>query len=184
MTDQVRKETFLVLYEPVHLSFQRFCRARTQSVDDAKDLISETVLKAYERIHRLRDEKAFLSFLFGIASRIIRNQCRRKKFSSLIDYCKANELEDRTPTPEQDLDVQFLYEAIRKLPSKYQEAVVLHFISGFTLQEIAAIQRSKLSAVKVRVLRGKIHLRKLLRIREGHFGTKSKRSFKITQQIL
>ena len=166
MTDQVRKQTFMVLYEPVHLSFQRFCRARTNSTDDAKDLIAETVLKAYEGIHRLRDEKAFLSFLFGIASRIIKKQYRRKKLWGLFDYGKLNMIEDKKPTPEEDLDVQFLYEAINKLPIKFQEAVVLHCISGFSLQEVADIQASTLSAVKVRVLRGKLRLKQILKIIE------------------
>lgn len=154
----------MTLYEPVHLSFQRFCRARTKSADDAKDLIGETVLRAYEGIHRLKDERAFLCFLFGIASRILKKQYRRKKFWGLFDYTKSQATEDKRPSPEQDLDIRFLYEAIRKLPSKYQEAVVLHFISGFSLQEIAVIQDSTLSAVKVRVMRGKLRLGKMLGI--------------------
>ena len=166
MTDQVRRQTFLILYEPVHLPFQRFCRARTNSADDAKDLIAETVLKAYEGIHRLRDEKAFLAFLFGIASRIIKKQYRRKRFLGLFDHDKSNAIRDMSSTPEQDLDVQFLYEAIAKLPFRYQEAIVLHYISGFSLQEVAVVQESTLSAVKVRVLRGKLRLKRILKIVE------------------
>lgn len=185
MTDQVRKETFMVLYEPVHLSFQRFCRARTNSADDAKDLIAETVLRAYERIHRLRDEKAFLAFLFGIASRIARKQYRRQKFWGIFDHRKSHTIEDKGPTPEQDLDVQILYDAIKKMPFKYQEAVVLHFISGFSLQEVAVIQDSTLSAVKLRVLRGKVKLRKLLKLPEDHsLENKKNADSKITQIIL
>jgi RNA polymerase sigma-70 factor, ECF subfamily len=185
MTDQVRKETFLALYEPVHLSFQRFCRARAHSADNAKDLIAETVLKAYEGIHRLRDEKAFLAFLFGIASRIIKKQYRRQKFWGFFDYGKSYAIEDKGPTPEQGLDVQFLYDAIKKLPLKYQEAVVLHFISGFSLQEVAVIQESTLSAVKLRVLRGKIKLRKILKLTEvPPSENKKDANFKITQTML
>jgi RNA polymerase sigma-70 factor (ECF subfamily) len=182
MTDQVRRQTFMVLYEPVHRSFQRFCRARTNRTDDAKDLIAETVLQAYEGIHRLRDEKAFLSFLFGIASRIIKKQYRRKKFWSLFDHKKSNEIQDKSPTPEQDLDIQFLYEAINKLPLRAREAVVLHYISGFSLQEVADIQGSRLSAVKVRVLRGKLRLKKMLKIGETNScDQQDKLSFKITR---
>ena len=166
MTDQVRKQTFLVLYEPVHLSFQRFCRARTDSEDDAKDLIAETVLKAYEGIHRLRDGKAFLGFLFGIASRLIKKNYRRKKFWSVFDLDKSKLIKDKSSTPEQYLDVQFLYDALQKLPLKYQEAVALHYISGFSIQEVANIQGSTLSAVKVRILRGKRRLKQILDIAE------------------
>lgn len=166
MTDQARKQTFMRLYEPVHLSFQRFCRARTDSADDAKDLIAEAVLKAYEGIHRLRDENAFLSFLFGIASRIIKKQYRRQRFWGFFDDRKSRIIEDKSPTPDQELDVQFLYEAIRKLPLNYQEAVVLHYISGFSLQEVAVIQGSTLSAVKVRVLRGRLRVKDFLKLGE------------------
>jgi RNA polymerase sigma-70 factor (ECF subfamily) len=166
MTDQIRKQTFLSLYEPVHLSFQRFCRARTSSADDAKDLIAESVLKAYEGIHRLRDEKAFLGFLFGIASRIIKRQYRRKRFWGLFDDDKFNKIKDKASTPEQDLDAQFLYEAIARLSFRSQEAIVLHYISGFSLKEVAVIQESTLSAVKVRVLRGKLKLKRILKIIE------------------
>lgn len=181
MTNEARKQTFMVLYEPVHLPFQRFCRARTNTTDDAKDLIAETVLKAYEGIHRLRDEKAFLAFLFGIASRIAKKKYRRKKLWGLFDHDKLNAIEDNSPTPEQYLDVQFLYEAIQKLPWKYQEAVVLHCISGFSLKEVAAIQKSRLSAVKVRVLRGKIRLKKILGITERNSAEKNKLSVEITE---
>ena len=184
MTDQVRKQTFLVLYEPVHLSFQRFCRARTRSADEAKDLIAETVLKAYEGIHRLRDDKAFLAFLFGIASRIIKKQYRSKKFWGIFDYSQSSTIEDTGPTPDQDLDVRILYDAINQLPLKYQEAVVLHFISGFSLKEVAAIQGSTLSAVKLRVLRGKLKLRKTLKITEGGLPDREKVNIKITAIIL
>jgi RNA polymerase sigma-70 factor (ECF subfamily) len=182
MTDEDRKQSFFILYEPVHLSFQRFCRARTSSADDAKDLIAETVLKAYEGIHRLRDEKAFLAFLFGIASRILMKQYRRQKFRGLFDT-QSQTVEDTRRTPEEELDVQFLYDAIKRLPPKYQEAVVLHSISGFSLQEVADIQGSTLSAVKVRVQRAKIKLRKILRIvAQGDGGEKkSGIAFKIIE---
>lgn len=78
--------------------------------------------------------------------------------------------------------MQYLYDALNKLPLKYREAVVLHFISGFSLQEVAAIQQSTLSAVKVRVLRGKIRLRKILRVGEsGGLESRNSVSFKIIQ---
>jgi RNA polymerase sigma-70 factor (ECF subfamily) len=180
MTDEVRREKFMALYEPVHLSFQRFCRTRTDSSDNAKDLIAETVLKAFEGLHRLRDEKAFIAFLFGIASRILKKQYRRKKFWGFFDDDRSRAMEDKRPTPEQDLDVQFLNEAIRQLPLMYQEAVTLHYISGFSLHEVAAIQGSTLSAVKLRLFRGKLRLKKILKITETNSsGSKDEVSFKI-----
>lgn len=171
MTDYDRKKLFMALYEPTHVAFQRFCRARTNSVDDAKDLASETCLRAYEDLHKLKDEKAFLAFLFGIASNILRKEYRRKKFRGLFDFSDAERIPDQWSRPELDVDTNLLYEAIQKLPRKYQEAIVLHSISGFSLEEVADIQQSSLSAVKVRVMRAKVRLGKLLMANVAESGT-------------
>jgi RNA polymerase sigma-70 factor, ECF subfamily len=162
MINNDRKALFMVLYEPVHIAFQRFCRARAASSEEAKDLVSETVLRAFENLHKLRDEKAFLAFLFGIASNVLRKEYRRKKFRALFDSSKAERIPDPSSRSESEIDAQLLYEAIQKLPAKSQEAIVLHSISGFSLEEVAAIQDSSLSAVKVRIMRAKERLGHLL----------------------
>jgi RNA polymerase sigma-70 factor, ECF subfamily len=164
MSDNDRKELFMALYEPVHDAFQRFCRARTSCSDDAKDLASETVLRAYEDLHKLKDPKAFLAFLFGIASNILRKEYRRKKFRGLFDFSSAARIADDSSRPERETDIVLLYEAIQKLPLKYQEAIVLHSISGFSLEEVANIQEVSLSAIKVRVMRAKVRLGHLLQV--------------------
>jgi RNA polymerase sigma-70 factor, ECF subfamily len=166
MTNQVRKERFMALYEPVHLSFQRFCSARTRTGDDAKDLISETVLIAYRGIDTLRDDKAFLAYLFGIASRLLKKEYRREKFWGLFDLKKSEGIAASGASAETHVDLQILYEAISKLPRQSQDAVVLHHISGFSLAEVAEIQNCSLSAVKVRVMRERVQLKSLLQIND------------------
>ena len=63
--------TFLRLYEPVHESFARFCHARAFGLMEAEDLISESILCALEQFHQLKEEKAFLSYLFSIATNLL-----------------------------------------------------------------------------------------------------------------
>lgn len=152
----------MTLYDPVHKPLQRFCRARSKNDEDAKDLISEVVMRAYERFDTVRDTTAFLGFLFGIAANILRKQYRRERFWGLFDNKRAQAIRDTAPDGSQSTDVRYLYEAIQKLTPVYQEALVLHYISGFSLEEIASIQQSSLSAVKVRVMRGKQKLATLL----------------------
>ena len=57
---------FLKLYEPIHESFARFCHARAFGVMEPEDLISESVLKALEKFHTLKNPKEFLAFMFTI----------------------------------------------------------------------------------------------------------------------
>ena len=74
------RQRFMELYEPVHERFVRFCKANAYGNYDADDLVNESVLAAFENFHKLRNDKAFLHFLFGISTNILRNHYRRRKF--------------------------------------------------------------------------------------------------------
>lgn len=68
-----RQSDFLRLFEPLQPNLERFVLAMTRDREMARDVTAETAMIAYERFETLRDEKAFLGFLFTIASRV----CRR-----------------------------------------------------------------------------------------------------------
>ena len=71
------------LYEPVHARFERFCQARAYGQTDWKDLMQDAVVVAFNRLNELKNPDAFLSFLCGIAIRLLSNSNRKKK----EDYC-------------------------------------------------------------------------------------------------
>lgn len=167
LQDHIHKQqAFLALYEPVHAPFARFCQARVFHSSDAKDLVSETVLQAYEHFDSLRHKEAFLHFLFGIASRILKNKSRRRKFWGIFQSAEAEEKHHDSQNAEVSADVQLLYGALAKLPQEQREAVILFEISGFSLKEVQDIQGCSLSAVKSRVVRGKRRLARLLNDQE------------------
>lgn len=157
-----KQAAFLALYEPVHKQFARFCRARLTNEQEAKDLISDTVLKAYEHFDQLRHEGAFLHFLFGIAHNILLQRHRRGKFWGLFSEKQALTLPDTGASPDSSAEVRLLYEALQLLPDVQREAVILFEISGFSLLEIQEIQQVSLSAVKSRIARGRERLTELL----------------------
>lgn len=150
------------LYEPVHERFVRFCKARAYGNYDADDLVNETVLSAYENFGKLRSEEAFLHFLFGISTNLLRNNYRRKKFRGEYDEEREENLSSTAPNGEQSMDVALLYEALSELPDKQKEAIILFEISGFAIKEIMDIQDSGESAVKARLVRGRKRLAELL----------------------
>ncbi len=72
-TKQRQKQNqFIELYMPVNKNISNYCRAIANNTEDAKDLLSETLKIAYEQFDQLRDKKAFKYYLFGIASRILK----------------------------------------------------------------------------------------------------------------
>ena len=61
-----KQKRFRKLYEQVHEQFERFCRARVYGDMDYRELMNETLLVAWDKLDTLRDEQAFLGFLFGV----------------------------------------------------------------------------------------------------------------------
>lgn len=149
------KQTFLALYEPIHESFSRFCHAKAYGVMEAEDLISDSILMALEHLDKLKNEEAFLSFMFSIAKNIVGKKYRRQKFRGLFNEEAVNKIEDEHLDAETRLDIEVLYNALNQLPEKQKEALVLFEISGFSIKEIASIQKSGASAVKQRLKRGR-----------------------------
>lgn len=148
-------------YEPLHIRLCRFVQTLVWNADDAKDIISETTLIAFERFETINQPDRFLYFLFSIAANLVKKKQRRKKFWGLFD---SPEVAHKTTTDESDqrLLQQELYAALNKLNEKQREAIVLFEINGFAIKEIAAIQELTESGVKSNLKRGKEKLGKLL----------------------
>lgn len=158
---------------------ERFALAMTMNRDEAKDVVGETLMIAYESLESLKADKAFLSFLFTIASRVYSK--RQKSFFKFkiketqdVDKLYCNSL-----SPEVATDVGILYKALEKLPAKQKEALILYEIMGVPIKEICEIQDSKISSVKMRLVRGRQKLAEILGVKD--FGLKNKKYVKINE---
>lgn len=152
----------MMLYKPIHEGFVRYCSARTYGIMETEDLVQDSIAFAYERFDKLRDKKAFLAYLMRTANNLFINQLRKKKFKGQYDEQAFERLQSQCPSPEMAADIDHLYRAISRLPSKSQEAILLFEISGFKVDEIAQIQNKSVSAVKVNLHRSRKQLRKEL----------------------
>ena len=167
MDISVKQEQFLELYEQSRVGLVRFARSMARNPEDAKDLVQETTLAAFERFETLKSPQAFKSFLFTIASRIHKRQNWRKRFFfSFANEEKEFEVFDNLVAPSENPDIRYdldaLQKALNKLSDKQREAVVLHEIVGMKMEEIADIQGGSVSGVKSRVQRGRAELERLL----------------------
>jgi RNA polymerase sigma-70 factor (ECF subfamily) len=179
-----KQREFLALLMPVLPKLSRFCQAmcrgkhgptgdRSSDAERAKDLVSETILKAYEHFDKIREPNAFLSYLFTIATRTNRHERKRSARWQPISEIEIEAFADERNAPDANADVAHLYAALAKLPKKQREAIVMSEITGLKLEEVAKIQSSSLSAVKSRVSRGRKKLAKLLGVNEVSVPTHS-----------
>lgn len=141
------------LYEPVHGRFERFCKARSYGTCDFKDLMHDSLLVACEKFGDLKDETAFLYFLFGIAQRIHAN-FRRKKTTLALQPEDMGKSSGEAGA-EQIMEIDELYAALNRIPEVYRNALILFEISGFSIREVSEIQDVSADAIKQRLSRGR-----------------------------
>jgi RNA polymerase sigma-70 factor, ECF subfamily len=157
-----KQELFLELFEPLKERLWRFCLSVSMNYEDARELLSETIFQSYLNFEKVRNNVAFLSFIFTIASRV--NNNNRIKHSR-IDYLEPEDLDSlvvNSETPENILEIKELYKALGQMPAEQKEAIILFDIMGFSRTEICEIQNTNLDNVKARLYRGRKKLAEIL----------------------
>jgi len=121
---------------------------------DRDDAIQETLLKVWSKRHTLKD----IQLLQAYTVRILINEChnihRKRKRETLFD-----EMPQRISPPDEHADVHdalFLLDEALRLP------IVLHYMEGFKLQEIAEILSLPLTTVKWRMAKARKELARIL----------------------
>ena len=134
----------------------RIAIAMLQNEEDAADAIQETVLKCWQKIGQLRNDKYFETWL----ARILINQCNdilrgRKKIVYVEDI------------PEMvHEDHYFINEwktVLSGLSEKYRVVMELYYVDGFSTKEIAGMLHISNTNVRSRMLRGRKQLEQLLK---------------------
>lgn len=128
------------------------CCGDSQAADD---IAQETYMKAYLGMDTFREEAKFTSWIYRIAYNSYISQRRAWKPTEDIDQAAGVSSQAKD-------DYQALYIALDKLSEKERSAVLLYYIQGYAVKEIAEIMNSSENAVKTQLSRGRVHLRELL----------------------
>ena len=120
------------------------CTALLRDAHLAQDVVQETFIRAYQHRGRFRggSEKAWLT---RIAVNLCRDQQRSKWFRLVDRRVPVEEL--ALPAPEADGVAKQLFAAVRTLPPKYREVILLHFYQDMSVGEIAGTLRLTASSV-------------------------------------
>lgn len=156
--NKVTKEEYIQQITAHKAMMYRIAFTILQNDSDVQDALQEAALKAWEKQHLLRDECYFASWM----TRILINesyQLRRKQ--KRVVY--LNELPD-TPVSSDGISLKMLMET---LPDKLRLPFVMRYAEGMDANEIAYALKTTPSAVKSRIHRAKVQLRKELHTDEG-----------------
>lgn len=134
---------------------------------EAEDVVQETLLRAYLGLTQLREPTRFGAWLVGIALNVARMTLRRR---AAFEHAIVRVSAEPAPEPDND-DFALVRDAVELLPAAERDAVVLHYVEGFSCDEIAALLGQSPGAVRVRLHRARARLRdglhdQLLRTKE------------------
>lgn len=125
--------------------------------DDCADAVQETLLRAWQNREHLKNPGAFKAWL----CRILVNTCKdmlRKK--SRVQQVELNE--ELAADDTNDQRTFLLNEALSQLPPEQRSAVILHYLEGWSVWEIAQTFDLPAGTVKTRLMYARKHLSKVL----------------------
>ncbi|PIX15877.1 MAG: RNA polymerase subunit sigma-24 [Elusimicrobia bacterium CG_4_10_14_3_um_filter_49_12_50_7] len=144
--------------------------------EDAADVMQDTFLQAYRKLGSFEGKSAFSTWLYRIAVNICLMRKRKKKleyvsFDSAIESESGGDDIKREPVDWSDEPLELadkkqvrekIEKALSKMPGEYREVVVLRDMDGFSNNAVADMLKISLPAVKSRLHKGRMYLRKEL----------------------
>jgi len=121
---------------------------------DREDAVQECLYKAWQKRRQLKDERYMQTWVI----RILINECHNIQKRNIREPAYEG-VPERTAPPDSEFE---LHDALLRLDETLRLPIILHYIEGFTIKEIAKILRLPQGTVKSRMMRGRQELKKLL----------------------
>ncbi len=149
-----------------------FVTAMIGNFDEAKDILQEGFLRAYEHIGGFRGDAKFQTWLYRILVNLTRDKIRRnrraRKIFEPMDDPRGEgegprEFADNSRNPQKEFlrreAAGLIDEAIRELPEQQRLVFSLRHIDGMKLGEIAEVLGCRTGTVKAHLFRATQALR-------------------------
>lgn len=127
----------------------------TGNFDSAQDLAQEALVQAYLKLDQLHDPNKFPAWLRQIATNVHRNIQRRQEVPT-VAIEEVHEMADTQHPSEIEVVVR---EALSRLRKPERLAITLHYINGYSYNEIGTFLGIRPETVKTRLARARQHLR-------------------------
>ena len=136
------EQTFVAEVRDMERTLYRVARGYLRSADECADAVQEALCKAWNKRQTVSLER-FRPWL----TRIVINEChnigRRKKRVQLMA--------DIEPPEPISASIPDLADELSALPEKLRTPLLLHYLEGFSLEEVAATLRVPVGTVKSRL---------------------------------
>jgi RNA polymerase sigma-70 factor (ECF subfamily) len=142
------------------------------SKEDAEDAVQDTMISMFRNIGKLKNPKAFNAWSHQILHNSCVNIVRKKEqqlhttplSDGIINTVAGRDIDGEPDKILGDKEMcAELYEAIRALPEKSREALVLYYFSDMKYKDIAKVTGSSIKTVSTNLIRAKKNLESYLK---------------------
>ena len=146
------KEAFANIVLSSTDSLYRVSKSILKNDADCEDAVQEAIATGFSKLNTLQQEGYAKTWL----TRILIHECY-----SLLKKREKNAVMLAEPEDEEYVqsDYSDLYDALGTLKKEYRLTIVLHYLEGYSIEEISEIMRTPSGTVKSRLSRGRRDLR-------------------------
>jgi RNA polymerase sigma-70 factor (ECF subfamily) len=172
-----RSERFRVIYEANYSRILGYAARRTNSPEDASDVVAETFLTAWRRLDDVPDGADARLWLYGVARRVLSNHRRGIRRGRRLQAALQADLSIDRPSVEVDVRMSRVAEAFGRLRVTDRDLLGLVAWEGLSSPELARVLGCSAGAARLRVHRARGRLLRQLarqgveveqRTRRGH----------------
>jgi RNA polymerase sigma-70 factor (ECF subfamily) len=154
------EKRFLETYDMCADSIFRLCFSKTSNREVAVDLVQETFTKMWDYVARGNEIQNMRAFAFTTARNLIKDYYKKKRpiyEHEMLD--DPPDQPDTTQSPETYAESTQLMLHVRKLKDSHREVLLLRFVEGVGVKDIADMLGERENTVSVRINRALKELR-------------------------
>lgn len=126
---------------------------------EAQDVTQEVFVKCYKNLHALKDPGRLGSWLYSIAYRTSLDVVKKKKAALPYHETDVPQSDHIHSWQDRHATRDAVWKALQILEGKSRSAIVLHYISDWSMKEIAQFLQLSVPAVESRIRRARETLR-------------------------
>lgn len=161
---------FETLYKRYVNKVYRRCLSLTQDTAKAEDFTHDIFLRAFSKLDAFQERARFSTWLYSITYNYCLDQLKLAKRISIVTIAEATDFE--IPESNESLiheeAIQLMERAIDYLSPKDIRLLQLRYEEGLSINEIADLYKSKVSAIKMRLKRSRDRIAYLYKTLQYH----------------
>lgn len=146
---QGNEQAFDTFVRKYYNEILKYCTYHCYDTEYAQDLTQETFVNFFAKLSDYHFQGKTKNYLYTIAGNLCKNYYKKNKEVFISDeelskYQSSNDV-------ERTLNKVFLESAVHALPKELKEVIVLYYLEGFKIAEIADELQISISLVKYRL---------------------------------